>query len=521
MMMLGRGVPLVLFIAAITAMQPSATVAQTLSNLRPLVFFWAVNKDSLAKRPLGTGFILTQAGDVMTAKSNVVALTSNERLVVTIGSKSAFPVEVDMMDVDCAKTQDFCFARVPADAVADAEIDEYFNVGCYLPVPGTSVVIAGFPTDGGMAVGVLTPSGEVVGKPMSGGALPTSALVDPGMEGGPAFDIDEVVFGLVSRSPTTFGRVQPLRRARSELWDRGIECLPAPGRDKSPENVAYADLVDKFAALDANWNAETLSAAKNALVDGNLDAARQEIAQLEKEAQQQLTDARRQNATLIDALRDAGVEPGGVFEQGKKWDQSSIRICFLDGDTAVQRHSVRVARTWSLYGNIELDFGEGNSIRGCVNGDGSDVRITLEQSRAWSYIGTDSLKALDGRPTLSIPAKNFTSPNGSLDRVILHEFGHMLGLLHTYQHPAFCREELDIDFLAERNGWSRETIDQVFKRSQGGAALVGGYDAASIMQFDLPAKAFLTGMESKCYQDLRDRQDLSAMDILAISMAYP
>ncbi len=242
---------------------------------------------------------------------------------------------------------------------------------------------------------------------------------------------------------------------------------------------------------------------------------------LEEEARRQRADARRQNTTLVNALRDAGVEPGGVFDQSSKWDQPSVRICFLDGEPALQRYTARIARTWSLYGNIELDFGEGNSIRQCLERDGSDVRVTLTGTQASSYIGTNSRKPPDGKPTLSIPAAGNDWTSGSLDRAILHEFGHMLGLLHTYQHPAFCREELNIEFLAKRNGWSRETVERVFEKTQDDDVSIGRYDVASIMQFDLPAEAFSTGAESKCYQQWRSRPELSAMDILAISIAYP
>lgn len=74
----------------------TAAEAQPLTNKKPIVFIWAENLETRQMRPLGSGFVLGAAGDVLTARHVTDEVVEGERLVVSVASKSAFPVQVDM-----------------------------------------------------------------------------------------------------------------------------------------------------------------------------------------------------------------------------------------------------------------------------------------------------------------------------------------------------------------------------------------------------------------------------------------
>lgn len=193
-----------------------------------MLFLWALNTDSQTRKPLGSGFVLDAGGHVLTTRQVAENRRFDEVLVASLSAKSQPPVEVDMSDIDCHGTQDFCFARIPAEEVALRGITEFYRLGCYLPGIGTRLTAAGFSAGDSTLAGVLMPEGKVIGHPKSGGALPTSLPLESGMSGGPVFDDAGVVIGLVKGGSGPFGDIQPLQRARGFLEDRGHECLATP-----------------------------------------------------------------------------------------------------------------------------------------------------------------------------------------------------------------------------------------------------------------------------------------------------
>jgi len=229
------------FIAITVLSIGSEAKAQGLENKKPIVFIWSESVETGQRTPLGSGFVLGESGDVLTAKHVVEQFVNGERLVVSISTKSAYPVEVDMSDVDCDVTQDFCFIRIPSDVVAD-HISAFYTLGCYVPKADTPLMAAGFFAGGSTHSGVVTPRGSSIGGLITGGLLPTSIPLEPGMSGGPVFDESLNVIGIVKGGSSQFGHVQPLQRARSSLLNRGIEC----NADRKPEIKQQVVLEDDF-----------------------------------------------------------------------------------------------------------------------------------------------------------------------------------------------------------------------------------------------------------------------------------
>jgi hypothetical protein len=89
------------------------------------------------------------------------------------------------------------------------------------------------------------------------------------------------------------------------------------------------------------------------------------------------------------------------------------------------------------------------------------------------------------------------SPEYEFSRVILHEFGHALGLIHEHQSPVggiqWDREKV-YAFYEENMNWDRGMVDsQVFEKYAVQATNFSQYDRDSIMHYWIPADITLDG----------------------------
>ncbi len=132
---------------------------------------------------------------------------------------------------------------------------------------------------------------------------------------------------------------------------------------------------------------------------------------------------------------------------GKKWpNTSTIRIRFMGGSQAQQDMVRAIAPEWTEHANLTFEFGDDPR---------SEIRVSFDASDgAWSYVGLDNL---------SIPLHAATLNLGWQDQgVILHEFGHMIGLSHEHQNPAggieWNEEAVIRDLSGPPNFWDEQTI---------------------------------------------------------------
>lgn len=104
-------------------------------------------------------------------------------------------------------------------------------------------------------------------------------------------------------------------------------------------------------------------------------------------------------------------------------------------------------------------------------------------------------------------------------RVVLHEFGHALGLIHEHQNPRHAiqwnRDAVIADLSGPPNKWSPEVIERnMFEPYSRGEVNSTQLDASSIMMYPVPSRwttdGFSAGLNS----------DLSAADKAFIKNQY-
>ncbi len=194
-----------------------------------------------------------------------------------------------------------------------------------------------------------------------------------------------------------------------------------------------------------------------------------------------------------------------VFFVAKLWPNGSrIKIGFLGGNA--QQHDMvkSIAPKWTDYANLTFDFTEVSE---------AQVRITFADDGAWSYVGTDALNISPSQATMNY---------GWLDQsVILHEFGHMLGMVHEHQNPIdnpiqWNREQVIEDLSGPPNYWDLPTIEHnIFERYSQTQINGSTFDPDSIMLYEFPASWTLNGVST------HSNDDLSELDRAFARMVYP
>lgn len=196
----------------------------------------------------------------------------------------------------------------------------------------------------------------------------------------------------------------------------------------------------------------------------------------------------------------------------KKWpDSATLTVSFLDGDAVVHERVKRVAHQWSRYCNIRFKF---------VSGTDADIRISFAQPGSWSYLGTDARWIEKDQPTMNFGWLTASSAAEEYNRVVLHEFGHALGLIHEHQNPAggipWDKDAVYDYYSGPPNNWTKEQVDvNLFDTYDENIVKYSGFDDQSIMLYPIPNEFTVGDFE------VGWNTALSATDIRWIDQIYP
>ena len=167
------------------------------------------------------------------------------------------------------------------------------------------------------------------------------------------------------------------------------------------------------------------------------------------------------------------------------WENGSrLRVRFLDGPQSLQQRILRFVQIWSAYANIGL---------GPSNDPDAEIRVSFKQPGSWAFEGVRILEVPPGEPTANFGWLTEGSPIDEVESVVLHEFGHILGLAHEHNNPdagiVWNKDKVRRDLTGPPNSWSAETVENlVFKCwERDRYPLAKPFDPHSIMAFPVPA----------------------------------
>lgn len=217
---------------------------------------------------------------------------------------------------------------------------------------------------------------------------------------------------------------------------------------------------------------------------------RQVPADLRIDAELAAIEERRDNRPFIDTrLLPRGADMSRIAAlTGKLWKPGrTLRVRFLDGDPAIQQKLQPYAHIWSKHANLTFVFG---------NDSDAEIRISFKQAGSWSYIGTDALAIPKNQPTMNYGWLRPTTTDDEYSRVVTHEFGHAIGLIHEHQNPVasipWNKEGVYNYYKGPPNNWTRQQVDtNLFTRYAAEQTQFSQFDKQSIMLYPI-SKEFVT-----------------------------
>lgn len=170
----------------------------------------------------------------------------------------------------------------------------------------------------------------------------------------------------------------------------------------------------------------------------------------------------------------------GLLKSSKWQSVDVIRVTFLDGTTHQRALVKRFAPGWTT--NLaRLAFSW------VSDPADSDVRISFSREGSWSVIGSTCKEVPKGQPTMNFGWLAPDIADADARGVILHEFGHALGLVHEHQRldPSGWNKEA---VKADLSQWDDATIEHNLFEPMPSEAIDGStLDTTSIMMYEVPA----------------------------------
>jgi serralysin len=205
-----------------------------------------------------------------------------------------------------------------------------------------------------------------------------------------------------------------------------------------------------------------------------------------------------------------------VLLKKRNWPVKKVlKVYFLNGETFYQDKVMKYAKVWSTYANI--------TFAKTSNREQSDIRVAFKykgDTGSWSYVGNDALLVSKLKQTVNFGWFTKKTDDAEFSRVITHEFGHALGLVHEQSSPVVAikwdKPKVYKYYAGAPNYWEKADVDaNIFKKYSKTATQYTAFDAKSIMEYPVDGK-LTTDHKSIGYNYY-----LSAADKKFIATVYP
>jgi hypothetical protein len=193
-----------------------------------------------------------------------------------------------------------------------------------------------------------------------------------------------------------------------------------------------------------------------------------------------------------------------ALQKDSKWKSGdTIRVAFTDGDDKLQQRVRDMAKRWIAPGmaNLQLSF---------TDSANAQVRVAFQAGNgSWSTVGTTCKNIAAEKPTMNFGWIDADSAEDEVRRVVLHEFGHALGLIHEHQNPVagivWNRNAVINELSGPPNSWSVEQIEfNVLNPASPEDVNATTLDPTSIMMYPIPASWTQNGFSTGLNSDLSD-----------------
>ncbi|MBN9415502.1 hypothetical protein ABS71_03505 [bacterium SCN 62-11] len=216
----------------------------------------------------------------------------------------------------------------------------------------------------------------------------------------------------------------------------------------------------------------------------------------------------------------SGVRPLAT-QTGKRWAPGqTLNVLFCDGnnvpDSVYENTSRLVRQGWEASSSLRFHFYKGS----LANRDRTyHIRVRFLADQGYnSNMGVDSLLQPD-RPSMHL-SRLHTIPYNTITfhSVVLHEFGHALGMIHEHQSPNarinWNRPEVYRILGGAPDYWTREQVDFAMFETQD-SDLASIFDPKSVMMYRIEKTLTTDGFS------VEESPRLSPIDRETTRRAYP